>query len=63
MGKICLKCGTLKQEKEFYTIKDKRVKTGVRLHSYCKACKLDNDRQWRNTHQYECKAYNESRSQ
>lgn len=47
-----------KKESEFYKIKNKK---GYRLHSYCKACKLKIDKRWRETHQYEMKAYREAR--
>lgn len=59
--KTCLMCNETKDESEFYKIKDKRMKKGYRLHSYCKECKLDSDRKWRKTHPHEIKAYSEVR--
>jgi hypothetical protein len=57
--KTCLICNETKDESEFYKIKDKRMKKGYRLHSYCKSCKLKIDSNWREKHQYEMKTYRE----
>lgn len=59
--KTCLMCNQSKDESEFYKIKDKRMKKGFRLHSYCKECKLTADKKWRETHFYEVKTYREAR--
>lgn len=59
--KTCLMCNKAKDESEFYKIKDKRMRKGFRLHSYCKTCKLKADSKWRSTHQYELQAYRECR--
>ena len=59
--KTCVMCNETKEESEFYKIKDKRMKIGYRIHSYCKCCKLKIDSKWRETHRYEMKAYREAR--
>lgn len=61
--KKCLKCGRYKCEDQFYRINDSRMKSGKRLHSYCKECKLSEDKKWRKTHQYEIKALRECRKE
>ena len=49
----------LKSEEEFQLIRDKKSKSGFRLHSWCKKCKSEYEKEYRRTHFHEIQALRE----